>query len=343
MAKRKRLTPLDPAQVARTRQEAAALSPLANVPIADVARDSSASAALEEMTRNWSDAREDGRLVIVLPHDHICLDHLQRDRLVIDPDDMAALKQSLSERGQQTPVEVVALPGGAEYGLLSGWRRCQALRSLHHETGEERFATVQALLRRPEDALAAYRTMVDENEIRANLSHYERARIIVKSVEAGVFGTEEEGLSALFGSTPRARRSKIRSFLILVHALDGAVRFPGRISERAGLDLAQRLRTDPQLGPRLRAALAEAAPADAAAEQDAIAAVLTADRAAGEGSETEEKSSLMPASETHDQPEELARFGGLRLRRGRGGALILSGPAVTEDLTRALIDWMEQQ
>lgn len=341
MAKRKRLTPLDPDRVAQTRTGSAALSPLgdarASAPIADVARDSSASAALEEMTRNWVDAREDGRLVVVLPHDEIRLDHLQRDRVAIDPDDMASLKQSLFERGQQTPIEAVALPGGG-YGLLSGWRRCQALRTLYEDTGEARFAAVQALLRRPEDASGAYRTMVEENEIRANLSHYERARIVVKAVEAGVFATEKDGLAALFGSTPRARRSKIRSFLPLVHALDEVIAFPGRISERVGLELAQRLREDAALGPRLKQALRQVQAEDAATEQAVIAAAL----APQQTESTDGKEALNSASVSQPGPDSdvLAAFDGLRLRHARGGSLVLSGPAVTEDLTRELIDWL---
>ena len=57
--------------------------------------------------------------------------------------------------------------GALPYGLISGWRRLTALQALHAETGEARFATVQALVRRPETAADAYVTMVEENEIRA--------------------------------------------------------------------------------------------------------------------------------------------------------------------------------
>lgn len=343
MAKRRRLTPADPSYAAEAALETKAMFPLGvarrAAPIADVARDSSAAAALEEMTQNWAMARQDGRLVIALPHDDIKLDYLQRDRMVVDPEDMLALKQSLSERGQQAPVEVVALPGDAGYGLLSGWRRCQALRALHVETGEARFAVVQALLRRPEDAADAYRSMVEENEIRANLSHYERARVVIKAVEAGVFDGEEQALTGLFGSVPRARRSKIRSFLGVVQALDGAVRFPEKISERSGLELAQRLREDPALTPRLRAALAQAAPADALAEQAVIAKILQP------GSAPPEKTSLTAPIETVLPRETaiVAEFDALRLQRRQDGALVLSGGAVTDAFVQSLVDWLGGQ
>jgi ParB-like chromosome segregation protein Spo0J len=346
MAKRKRLTPPNPDYMPGGAPETKALFPLgvavhrSPVPVAEVARDSAAAAALEEMTRSWEAARTGGRLVVALRHDEIRLDHLQRDRVALDPEEMAALGRSLAAHGQQTPIEVVALPDGG-YGLLSGWRRCQALRGLHAETGEDRFATVQALLRRPEDAGAAYRTMVEENEIRASLSHYERARIVVKSVEAGVFADAEVALKALFGSVPRARRSKIRTFLGVVAALEGAVRFPEAISERAGLDLAARLRHEPALAARLRTALMRDMPEDAAAEQAVIARVLSAAR-------QEVPVGRDPSPARHDAdaegagaPEVLAEWPGLILRRGRGGALILSGEAVTADLEAALVDWLQ--
>lgn len=343
MAKRRRLTPAEPGHTPEAMLETKAMFPLGvarrAAPIADVARDSSAVAALEEMTQSWADARQDGRLVIALPHNDIRLDHLQRDRIAVDPDDMIALKQSLLDRGQQTPIEVVALPNGAGYGLLSGWRRCQGLRALYAETGEARFAVVQALLRRPEDAADAYRTMVEENEIRANLSHYERARVVIKAVETGVFADEEMALTGLFGSVPRARRSKIRSFLGVVRGLDGALAFPEKISERAGLDLAQRLRDDPEMGARLRSALGQAAPVDAAAEQAVITAALQPDT-------PPDTKTALTGHLDKDLPLKdsvVATFKAMRLHRRRDGALILSGSAVTDDLVQGLVDWLGAQ
>lgn len=339
MAKRKRLGGADPDRVGQAALETKAMFPLGvarhSAPIADVARDSAATAALEEMTDRWHAARDGGRLVLSLSHDAIDLAYLQRDRVAIDADEMASLTQSLSERGQQIPVEVVALPGNAGYGLLSGWRRCKALRSLHAETGEARFATVQALLRRPEEASDAYRTMVDENEIRASLSHFERARIVVKAVEAGVFVDEEAGLAGLFGTVPRARRSKIRSFMVLVHALEGALAFPDKISERAGLGLVQRMQADAGFGPRLRAALIDEAPADAAAEQAVIKSAL-------DSSEGEKKDSLKLLIENDPDAggEVLATLNDVCVIRLPNGTLILSGSGVTEAFTGNLMDWL---
>ena len=160
---------------------------------------------------------------------------------------MAALRESIRAHGQRTPIEVTPLVaegrGGAlPYGLISGWRRLQALKALHAETGEARFATVQALVRRPETAADAYVTMVEENEIRLGLSHYERARVAALATARGVFPSEKAALLALFATASRPKRSRIRAFLEIYHALDGVLRFPAHLPERLGLALVERVR-----------------------------------------------------------------------------------------------------
>lgn len=317
-------------------------------PIAEVAGGAASAAALEEMTETWQAAREGGRLVVELPLEQIELEHLTRDRLSEDPEDAETLRESLRHRGQQTPVEVVALPGGASYGLLSGWRRCRALRALHEETGDPRFATVLALLRQPRDAPDAYLAMIEENEIRANLSHYERARIVVQATDQGIFPSDKKALSTLFASVPRARRSKIGSFIGIVRALDGELRFPEALNERVGLELAQALRIRPELAGQLRTAMAAADPANPTDEREAIEAALQA-------REAPEKESLTPVSETDAPPQPddpvrpdapaqpeapLVQHPGLTLRRDGRGRLVLEGAQVDEALAADLAAWL---
>ena len=339
MAKRKRLTPLETGP--QSSEPAAALetksmftAPRRAAPIADVAAGAAASAALEELSERWEAARREGKLVLELPLEQIEMTHLVRDRIAEDPEEAQALRDSLRARGQQTPIEVVALPGRAAYGLLSGWRRCRALAALRDETGEARFGTVQALLRRPEDGHAAYVAMIEENEIRANLSHYERARIVVKAAERGVFASEKDALATLFGAVPRARRSKINSFIAIVKRLDRALRFPEALSERAGLELAQRLREQPGLAQEIAKALKEAPPADAAAERETLTRCLAARPAPAAPIEGQ-----TPASEPKPTPETLAQWPGLTLRR-RGSRLELDGPAADADLGADLAAWL---
>ena len=251
MAKRRRLGParLTDGPAPEVKSDA---RPSLRAPIADVAQDASSAAALAEVAAELSDARAEGRLIQRLPLEAIEADHLIRDRAVIEEEAQEALLASLRDRGQQTPIEVTGL-GGGRYGLISGYRRLKALETLGTET-------VLALVRPPADAADSYRAMVEENEIRANLSFYERARIVARATDAGVYRTDKLALSALFAAVPRARRSKIGSFVDLVRDLDDVLRFPTRISEKLGLDLVQRLRVDSAGLSAIRRALEEADP-----------------------------------------------------------------------------------
>lgn len=288
-------------------------------PIADMAGAAAATAAMEEMAETLRRAREDGRMVLALPLDQIEADYLVRDRLTADPEDMAALVESLRARGQQTPIEVAAL-GPDRYGLISGWRRLRALRQLAAE--DAKFTTVLALLRRPDQSSDAYVAMVEENEIRVGLSFYERARIALKAVEAGVFPDDRSALRSLFASASRAKRSKIGSFLTLVRALDGALRFPEAIGERLGLQLAQALEADPGLASRLQLALQAEIP-DAMAEQTLLQRALTPARP-------------KPVSPETPPP-------GFRLRMPKSGQILIEGQGVDAAFQARLAAWLRDQ
>ncbi len=230
---------------------------------------------------------------------------------------------SLRAHGQRSPIEVTPLAVGADgaalpYGLISGWRRLVALKALHAETGEARFATVQALVRRPETAADAYVTMVEENEIRVGLSHYERARVAARATERGVFESEKAALLALFATASRAKRSRIRAFLEIYHALDGALRFPAQLPERLGLQLVELVRAGGR--ERIAAAIARADPATPEAELAALAALLAP--------------SPRPAAAP---PEQLrpGRSAGPALR-GRSLTLTLTGSGVTPELAEEI-------
>jgi len=245
-------------------------------PMARVASESAAESALREMSAELGALRGDGRMVQRLALETVQDDWLLRDRISSDPEEMAALTASLRNHGQRMPVEVADL-GQGRHGLISGWRRMQALRALSAED-PDRFGHVLALVRKPETAADAYVAMVEENEIRADLSYWERARVVARACAAGVFGSEKIALQRLFASASRAKRSKIGSFLGLVVAFDGILRFPAGLSERAGLTLTKALAEDPDLPARLATALAKSPPADAAAEQARISAVLAGPR-----------------------------------------------------------------
>ncbi|PRX28372.1 ParB/RepB/Spo0J family partition protein [Meinhardsimonia xiamenensis] len=350
MAKRRRLV-IDPAPIQRLSPHApeapARPSALSAPPIAAVAGEAAAAAALAEVTGALEAARAEGRLIQPLPLEAIDEHHLVRDRLPGEDEAFEALVESLRARGQQTPIEVVQLDEG-RYGLISGWRRLRALRRLHEETGEARFASVLAVLRRPSDASEAYVAMVEENEIRAGLSHYERARIVFKAVGQGVYATEKQALNGLFGSVSRSRRSKIKSFIPIVATLDGVLRFPTHLGERLGLELGRELTDAPGLARDIAAALEKATPQTPEAEQEVIAQVLALHaKRAGEGAAAEAPREATPAEPAppavpEAPPEtDAPPTPGITLRfDATARRLTLSGPGVDAELAAELRAWL---
>lgn len=291
-------------------------------PVARVAAESAAEAALRELSVEMRALRDQGRVVVELPLDGVRESHLLRDRLASDPEDFAALITSIRNHGQRTPIEVSELEPG-RYGLISGWRRLHALRALQSED-PDRFATVLALVRSPDTVAEAYVAMVEENEIRVGLSYWERARVAVRTTAAGVFVDERDALRRLFASASRARRSKIGSFTLLVHALDGALMFPSALSERTGLALAQAFEADPLMADRLRAWLEADPPQSAEAEQERLQTAIK---------EAQEK----PNKAREGSDAERQSFGdGLWLERRRD-RLVVGG----RDLSPALIAQIE--
>ena len=263
-------------------------------PIAAVAGRSASDAALEELAETLRSAREEGRLIQALPLDAIEAEHLVRDRLSADEEEMQALLASLRTRGQQTPIEVMPLEGG-RFGLISGWRRLTALRRLAEE-GQG--GTVLAILRNPDTAAEAYCAMVEENEIRVDLSYYERARIVARAAQMGVYPDTKRALQGLFASASRAKRSKIGSFVRLHDALDDVLRFPGAIPERLGLALVKAIEADEGVAERLRTQLVETGAGEPEAELGLLASLLDGE----EPPTTAAKRDETPASEPVPTP-----------------------------------------
>ena len=299
-------------------------------PVAQVAGETAALAALAAVSEELAGARAAGRMVLALPLEAVVADFLIRDRIAFDPDEMAALKASLLARGQQTPVEVTGIGpdrgGVMRYGLISGARRLTALRELAAETGEARFGSVLALLRRPEGGAAPYVAMIEENEIRVGLSFYERARIVMRAVEAGVYPTQKAALQGLFATASLPKRSKVKSFIPVVTALDGVLRFPARIPERLGLGLARALAEEPGFALRAAAALGAAAPATAEAEARLLGALLR-----GQGREAP------GAAEPGGEPD--GTGSDLRVT-ARAGRIVIEGPGADAALARDLRAWI---
>ena len=310
MAKRKRLEMPEGAFPADL--ETKSMAPpvtRARMPIAEVAGEVANRSALEEVVQAMTEAEAEGRVVKKRPVAQVLVHHLSRDRLVLAADEMEALMASIAERGQQTPIEVVRTSGG--YGLISGLRRIEALRRLGR-------TEVLAFVRRPESSREAYRAMVEENEIRAGLSFYERANIAVAAVNQRVFPDVQAAIRGLFANAPKAKRSKIGTFAVLKEKVGGSLSFPTAIPEHLGLAIVKAVEADPAAAGRISAALRTTPPADPAEERRVIETALK-----GQGAPKPKPAELAP---------------GLRLQ-AKAGRAVLSGKAVDEDFLQDLKAW----
>ncbi len=259
MAKRRRLEAPDAADLAELEAGFAAKPVLdrmgVSAPIAQVAGEAAQQAEQgDRMTaaeaENWRRARQEGRVVEQLPLDSIVAEHLVRDRMSYTQEEMDELKASIRANGVRLPVEVVPLEQG--WGLVSGWRRVAAVQALRAE-GLAGCDRIPAIVRPAGEAAGAYLSMVEENEIRAQLTPYERGRIAVVAAGQGAFAGVEEAIVGLYAAASKAKRSKIRSFALVHEELGDLLTFPTELSEKAGLRLAAAIRDG--FATKLRSAL----------------------------------------------------------------------------------------
>jgi ParB family chromosome partitioning protein len=253
-------------------------------------------------------------LVQTLPIEQIDAGHLIRDRVALDEGDMAALEHSLRARGQQMPIEVVALEGG-RFGLISGWRRIEALRRLGQ-------VEVLALVRAPQGASEAYVAMIEENEVRANLSFYERARLATEATRVGVYPTVQQAVQGLFASASASKRSKILNFVSVHEAFGSNLAFPAAIPERLGLALAAAALGQEGFTRRLKDVLRKAGPENAAEERALLERALR----------------KAPAAPSKPQLSE-ERYGAVGLKPGKD-RIVLSGVGVDESFLQDLRAWL---
>ena len=187
------------------------------------------------------EAQEKGLLITEIPIDKIDADAMIRDRSVLDADEMDELRISIRASGLRLPIEGYEGQDG-RFELLSGYRRLMAVRDLAKVKNEVEFRSIKAVIRPRTDIAGAFSAMVEENEIRSNLSHYERGRIAVIAAQQGAFSNTEEAVNALFKSASAAKRSKVKSFAEVFEVLGDVMAFPESLSERRGLRLAGAVR-----------------------------------------------------------------------------------------------------
>lgn len=292
MAKRRKLVTPSASDLDQIEQEfrgeTTARAPL-SVPIAQVAAESAGAfdprtqADREKSAKDSADAKilresqSKGLILKELPLELIHADALVRDRVVLDAEQMNELQMSIAKGGLRLPIEVFELSkpeGEHRYGLLSGYRRLHAVQALKELTTNEKYNTIKAIIRDPDAMGGTFAAMIEENEIRAALSHYERGRISVIAAQQGAFENTEAAVNGLFPMASKAKRSKIRSFALIFEELGDMLVFPDQLKERDGLKLAAALREGHE--SKLRDAMAITTPTTPEQEIHQIETALAA-------------------------------------------------------------------
>ncbi len=356
MAKRKKLEAPDASALAEMEAGFAAKPTpdrmgLSSAPITQVAGDAARAATpLDTETRialakdgkdagAWRQAMEEGRVLLDLPLAAIDMSHLIRDRMVVNREELDELKSSIRSNGMRAPIEVAAL-GDGRYGLISGWRRMTVLSELQAEEGEA-FATAKAILREPDQMGAVYTAMVEENELRAQLSPYERGRIAVVSADQGAFSSADHAIDEIFAAASKSKRSKIRSFAQVHEELGDMLKHPTEISERNGLRLAHALRQG--MASDIRAALIKDQGRGSASEwalvEPFIAAAESMEREPERGGRPKAPKFAYPAT----KPQPLANGVTMEMLRHEDGFSIrLRGPHVDRELADRMMEELER-
>lgn len=272
-----------------------------------------------------------GPVPVLLSLDDIDDHALPRDRSFLCAEGLAELKSSLHENGLRLPIEVIPAKSGRPYALLSGLRRITAWRELAAEGGP---SEIPAFVRPEMDLAGALAAVVEENEMRAYLSPWEKGRVIWLALDEGLFDSAKAATQALFPTAAPVKASRIRAIAEAVEELGDVFNAPEFWTQRQCLRIAAAVRGG--FAPMIRSALGEGVPPTTA--EDDWRCILPC----LEEAETL-PDNLRPIAK---RPSRLARpRPGLSVRREKiagGWALRLTGPDATDMLTDSVFDEIER-
>lgn len=182
--------------------------------------------------------------MIHLPLSEVREDALLRDRSHLDPAALEDLAASIARDGLRQPIEVWALSQPTEtqrYGLISGLRRLSALRLLNRRNPSSH-STIAAFLRTPASIPDAMAQMIAENEIRENLTPWERGLTLATAVAQDLFPNLDAAVAALHPTATKQKRARLRNLALVAEALEHSFSNPELLSQNQIERLAACLR-----------------------------------------------------------------------------------------------------
>ncbi len=161
-----------------------------------------------------------------IPVAEIDANSLPRDRLVHDPDALAELRASIDADGLRQPIELFGIEPddqGRQYGLISGYRRLSVFRAMGRDT-------IPAFLRNIPDYPALLASMVAENEIRSQISPWEKAVFVLTCLRGDSFPNADTAIDTLFPALSRQKRSRLRGHVLVAEEFEHRFATPERLS-----------------------------------------------------------------------------------------------------------------
>ena len=171
--------------------------------------------------------------ILTLPTAEIQHDALLRDRITLDDAALEDLATSIARDGLRQPIEVWALSQPTEthrYGLISGLRRLTATRLLHSRNPATN-TTIPAFLRTPASIPDAMAQMIAENEIRENLTPWERGLTLATCVAQDLFPTIDAAIAALHPTATKQKRTRLRTLALVAEELEDCITTPELLSQ----------------------------------------------------------------------------------------------------------------
>ena len=195
---------------------------------------------------------------------------------------------------------------------------------------------IPAFLRAPATVAEAMAAMIAENELRAELSPWEKGRILVDAVAEGIFDRLDAAVKGLHPHASQMNRSRLRSLAQVADTFYNDLRAPEGLSQRQLLRLATAIRAD--FAPLVTTALQESSDNSPERQWSPIEPIV---------SEAEEwLRNPDPDSIPGRPPRVLRPRGSLTVRREKtpdGWSIHFTGPEAHGFLVTSVMDEIERQ
>jgi ParB family transcriptional regulator, chromosome partitioning protein len=213
---------------------------------------------------------------ILVPLSQIDEAALPRDRSGLDAEPLDELIASLVINGLRQPIEIWRFSEPRPphtFGLISGFRRLAAFRSLLTTYEDKtRWQAIPAFIRTPATYAEAFAAMVEENEVRADLSPFEKGKLLVTAVRCEIFPSVEAAVDSMYAGKPRYQRARLRTLARFAEEMDGLLTAPEKLTQAQAFRVAAAF--DAGFGEVIDTALNESSLKDPATQWEILKPIL---------------------------------------------------------------------